>query len=520
MRTRASIVAAAVVWSLAACGGDDLVAPRPGQIRITTTTAGSGPGPDSYTLTLDDGAPTPIGANASLTLDADPGEHTLLLGAVPAPCSVEGGTSRTVTVTPEAATDIAYTVSCGPTPGTIAVTVATIGSLLDADGYTLTVDGGAPQPIGVNDALVVTGIEPGSHTLELADLALNCRVEGDNPVTVEAGDDHAAAVEFEVTCRAGVQRWTPVASGTPADLTSVWSPNDGTAFVVGERATRAGVEGQVLAFDGVRWSRQYSEADLRPRALWGTAADDVYLVGYGFFAAAARVLHYDGETWSTVEDFDREDVAGLVLESVWGSSATDVFVVGSADAGPFRRSLIYHFDGGGWLRMEVPGEVVPALLDVWGSGGTDVYAVGRDDMGEPGAGVVLHYGGAAWGPVLRVEGVTFNGVWGSGPDDVFAVGFLVVERDEQFFVSGVVWHYDGAAWSAMDLPEVGVLYEVWGTSGSDVYVVGEEGLILRYDGTDWEVTTQGAENLLSVWGGQPGEVLAVGNNGAIVRGVP
>ncbi len=186
------------------------------------------------------------------------------------------------------------------------------------------------------------------------------------------------------------------------------------------------------------------------------------------------------------------------------------------DVGPFRVSAIWHFDGGGWLRMTVPGPVQPALTDVWGSGGSDVYAVGRDEA----AGVILRYDGAGWGPVLQVDGVLFNGVWGSAPDDVFAVGFLVEERDDQFFVSGVVWHFDGTAWSPMDLPDVGVLYEVWGTSGSDVYVVGEEGLILRYDGTAWEPTTVGRENLLGVWGGGAGEVFAVGNSGTILLGEP
>jgi len=204
MRSRfVSTVAGAVVWSLAACGGDDLVAPPPGQIRVVTATTGAGPEPDGYTLTLDEGVPSLIGATATLTLDADPGNHTVLLGAVPAHCTVAGGPLRTVSVAVDEATDVAFAVSCGPTPGTIAVSVTTIGSLLDPDGYTLTVDGGRAQQVGVNGTLVVSDVEPGSHSLELTGVAPNCLVQGSNPVTVQVADEHAAAVEFEVTCRAG-----------------------------------------------------------------------------------------------------------------------------------------------------------------------------------------------------------------------------------------------------------------------------------------------------------------------------
>ena len=517
MRSRSfSIVAGAVVWSLSACGGDDLIAPRTGQIRVSVATTGAGPDPGPYTLTLDEQPPVPVAPTATITLDADRGEHAVALGGVPGHCSVEAGTTRTATVAEGVTAEVAFTVTCSPIPGSVGITVTTVGSLLDADGYLLRVDDREPEPIGVNDGVTIEGLAPGSHSVRLDGVAANCRVESDNPVAVEVTVDHAAAVAFAVTCHAGVERWTPMPSGTAADLTGVWSANDGTVIAIGERGTRTGVQGLVLGYAGGSWAPQYREDDLRPRGVWGSAADDVYLVGYGLLAEAARVLHYDGQSWASVADFDREDVAGQGLESVWGASASDVFVVGFEDVGPFRVSAIWHFDGGGWLRMEVPGPVQPELTDVWGSSGSDVYAVGRDEA----SGVVLRYDGSSWAPVLQVDGVLFNGVWGSGPDDVFAAGFLVEERDDQFFVSGVVWHFDGTAWSPMDLPDVGVLYEVWGTSGSDVYVVGEEGLILHYDGTGWERTTVGRESLLGVWGGGAGEVFAVGNNGTILHGEP
>lgn len=521
MQTRiVRLVMGAVAWGCASCGGDDLVDPQPGRIRVMTTTEGAEPDPDGYTVTLDGGESVPIAATASVELEAPEGEHTVALAGIAPQCVLEGDPQRSVLITESETIDVAYRVRCETTDGTLTIAVATTGRLLDADGYGVSVDGAAPVSVPANGSVLLADLTPGTHSVDLEGLALNCGVVGDNPVSIETVEDAPTTVTFAVECRAGVQRWRPVSSGTPADFTSVWSAGDGTAVAVGERSIRRGVEGQVLGFDGQRWVRQYTEEDLRPRAVWGTAPNDVFLVGYGFLAAAARVLHYDGSEWTTVHDFDREDVAGLGFESVWGSSDRDVFLVGFEDIGAFRISLIYRFDGGGWLRMEVPGEVLPALNDVWGSSGSDVYAVGRDEMVDPAAGVVLHYDGAAWSPVLQEDELTLNGVWGSSASDVFAVGFRVEERDEQFFVTGEVWHSDGGSWSRMDLPEVGVLNEVWGTAGDDVYVVGEDGLILHYDGSAWSATTQGSESLLGVWGGRPGEVLAVGINGTILSGLP
>ena len=520
MRSRTfSIVAGAVAWSLSGCGGDDLVAPRQGQIRVSVVTTGALE-PPAYTLSLDEQPPITVGPGVTIAFTADAGEHTVELGNIPEQCAAEDGTSQTVAVTPDATVEVTFTVTCAPIPGTISAAVTTVGSLLDADGYLLLVDDRAPEPIGVNAAVTIEDLAPGLHTVALDGIAPNCLVEGENPVNVEVTEDHAAAVAFEVTCRAGVSRWTPVPSGTEADLTGVWSANGGSPLAAGERDVRRGVEGVILRLDGGSWAPEHREDDLRPRGIWGSGPDDVYLVGYGFLASAARILHYDGSSWSSVSDFDREDVAAMGLEAVWGSSASDVFAVGFEDLGPFLGSAIWHYDGGGWLRMPVNGDVQPALTDVWGSGPADVYAVGRDDAAEPSAGVVLRYDGVLWNPVLQVEGVVFNGIWSSGPADVFAVGFLVEQVNEEFFVRGVVWHYDGSSWREMELPEVGVLHEVWGTSGSDVYAVGDDGLIVRYDGTAWTPTSVGQSTLLGIWGGAPGEVLAVGLGGTILRGVP
>jgi hypothetical protein len=102
-------------------------------------------------------------------------------------------------------------VSCGDddgtgleVTGTLEVVTTAVGDTLDADGYTLTLDGATSGAIGVNEVLTFSDLTAGSHSVELGDVAVNCGVGGSNPqtVTVDAGlTTHAI---FPVGCRAAL----------------------------------------------------------------------------------------------------------------------------------------------------------------------------------------------------------------------------------------------------------------------------------------------------------------------------
>jgi WD40 repeat protein len=93
-----------------------------------------------------------------------------------------------------------------PANGALRVAVATTGGDLDLDGYGLTVDGGPPHVVAGNGIVVITGLPPGQHELELSGVADNCAVSGPNPrsTTVTAGG--TTEVPLAVACVAtGVQ---------------------------------------------------------------------------------------------------------------------------------------------------------------------------------------------------------------------------------------------------------------------------------------------------------------------------
>ena len=59
----------------------------------------------------------------------------------------------------------------GPTEGALEVLASTTGSDLDPDGYTLSVDNGAAQPLPSNGADTVASLSTGTHTVTLAGVA-------------------------------------------------------------------------------------------------------------------------------------------------------------------------------------------------------------------------------------------------------------------------------------------------------------------------------------------------------------
>jgi hypothetical protein len=504
--------------------GDDLTGPRTGRIEIPSATAGQEPDPDGYTLSLDGRQGVPIGTAEGRTLTVDEGSHTLTLAGLAANCEVTGDRSRRVTVEAGATVPVNFAVTCSSTAGGIRIVTNTTGDGIDPDGYQIVLDAGEPHSIGTVDTLELNALEPGDHEVRLIAIADNCTVANGaiRSATVTAGV--VVEVEYQIACVAGIERWTPMSSGTEADLADVWGTSGTDVFTVGELGTEDEngfqLASLVFHYDGAAWSLQRRIRDVSLRGVWGASATDVWAVGFDFLDSDARVLHYDGTEWGIVPGFESDGIESLGLFAVWGSSATDVYTVGSAFDGELSFSLVFHFDGATWQRVTIPGDVRPSLADVWGSSSSDVYVVGVDQVVSPLTGTILHYDGGTWTPVLQEPELTLTSVWGSSASDVFAAGFTVTEVDDQFIVAGAIRHFDGQSWTPMPIPDTGVLQDLWGTAADDVFAVGEDGVILHFDGAEWTSTTPTDRTLLGVWGSGPADAFAVGNGGVILHGTP
>jgi hypothetical protein len=553
--------AMSLLW--AACGGGDIGAPRTGQVQVITTTTGVETDADGYAIILDARPGVSIGSNASSTLVAAEGKHTVELAGLSANCGVEAGTRRDVVVTANETVDVAFDVVCSSTTGGIHVVTATSGSQPDPDGYTVSLDQGTPQPIGTSGELTLGGLAAGAHTVGLSGVAANCTLQGDNPRTATVVAAQLTELTFSVTCVSVIgalavttstsgtsldpdgysvqiddrpgQPIGPSASVTIADLpagshTVLLAGVAPTCRVDGDNPRPAEITaGQTaaLAFTVIcetallSWNPIASGTRADLTEVWGSSPTDVFTVGEDDNdpapGGASLILHYDGVGWSR-----QLKLPSIGLRSVWGTSATNVFAVGFDFLASAAKIL--HFDGTGW--QDVPGlgstSEQFALAGVWGSSATDVFAVGSAFDGEFERALIFHFDGFSWQrmPVEGSVSPALSDVWGSSSRDVYAVG----RDDEVDPATGVVLHFDGSTWSPVLQEESLALSSVWASSATDVFACGFEvkelndgtfevkGTVRHFDGSAWSRMPLPTDRLLQeIWGTSAADVFAVGD---------
>ncbi len=95
-----------------------------------------------------------------------------------------------------------------------------------------------------------------------------------------------------------------------------------------------GHAGTILHWNGSAWSSVSSGTTVELHGIWGSGANDVWVVGH-----AGTVLHWNGSAWSGVTSGTTAD-----LSSTWGSRANDVWAVGSP-------TEILHWNGTAWSSL-------------------------------------------------------------------------------------------------------------------------------------------------------------------------
>jgi hypothetical protein len=291
--------------------------------------------------------------------------------------------------------------------------------------------------------------------------------------------------------------WSPMSSGTSANLLGVWGSASSDVFAVGyDDSANLAV---ILHYDGASWSAMTSGItdDVLLPGVWGSASSDVFAVGIDNSAGAGVIFHYDGSSWSPMTTGTTDDVT---LSGVWGSSSSDVFAVGDFDT-------FLHYDGASWSAMT--DGTSANLFGVWGSSPSDVFAVGTDSSWAVGA--ISHYDGSSWSPMTIGTTGALRRAWGSSSSDVFAAG-----------AAGTILHYDGSSWSSMTRKATIDLNGVWGASSSDVFAAGGysfgSGVLAHYNGSSWSAATNGlTAEMYGVWEGSASAVFAVGQNGTILQ---
>lgn len=111
-----------------------------------------------------------------------------------------------------------------PTTGGIQVTVVAAGPDVDADGFTITVDGSATKTVAAGATASFTQLSPGSHIVQISGVADNCQTDGSDTQTLTVTAGQNVSGTFSVGCDAIVAgSWSYstdfTLSGVPCTLT-------------------------------------------------------------------------------------------------------------------------------------------------------------------------------------------------------------------------------------------------------------------------------------------------------------
>lgn len=164
----------------------------------------------------------------------------------------------------------------------------------------------------------------------------------------EAGDSHYVEEDIwgyvnepPVILHWNGSSWTQMVNDANEDLNGIWGVSGSNVYAVGEGGT-------ILHYDGISWSQMTSGTTGDLRDIWGVSATNIFAVGGARVCSTGPtatcwvegiILHYDGISWSKMNIGSTP-----YLMDVWGRSSTDVYAVGFNGA-------FLHYDGKTWSSL-------------------------------------------------------------------------------------------------------------------------------------------------------------------------
>jgi len=299
---------------------------------------------------------------------------------------------------------------------------------------------------------------------------------------------------------AAEHNWVSMNSGTTQILNGIWGTAANDVYAVGYGGT-------ILHYDGSNWTRMTSGTTAMLSAIWGTSSTNLFAVGFEHGTFTGKILRYNGTSWSTMATLPNIELNGI------GGSGSYIYACGKDHT--FNRGVIYRKEGWNWIK-EYTSSYAENYNDIWGYS----YAGYQDYIYFAGKSEVLEYIPGLKDPTkLLFSGAdAFYGIWGSMSTgwDLVAVGgnpdYHNTYGDIRFHDLATD-HHDRTIYELF-------LADVWGVSNTDVYAVGgvmDRGRIIHYDGTSWKDTTTSTTGLNGVWGCSSTDFFAVGWDGTILR---
>ncbi|HEX6909374.1 MAG TPA: hypothetical protein VF142_03215 [Longimicrobium sp.] len=222
------------------------------------------------------------------------------------------------------------------------------------------------------------------------------------------------------------------------EISALWAADASTVYALENRWFHCsnppvvrGVTRLLRSADGGRtWTRVLDRRTdgVEPGAIWGSAPDDIYVVGYDHTAGSNVLLH----TRDGFQSYSKRHLA-RGIGRLWGVGPDSLFMAVHSSWGDttvISRSV----DGGvSWSDWTLIGL---AVAGIWGTA-TDVWAVGQTAW--PHRSVVLHStdGGVTWSDPEILPGFGLLHLRGTAADNVYAAGDAILR-------------FDGQRWREMD----------------------------------------------------------------------
>jgi len=223
--------------------------------------------PDGYTVWVDGSTSQAVATNGVVMFSGlAGGDHEVALYGIASNCSVStpdkgSNNPRGVSLVAGVGGSSDFSLACGSWGG-LFVTTNTTGVDLGG-GYSVTVDGGASQPIAANGNVTFTQLYAASHTVVLSGVAGNCTVNGPNAQQVNVSPGQTAAITFAASC-------APTGSGS-GTLTVTTNTTGSNPDADGYTVTVDGTASQTIATSG--GATFTVPAGVNPVALSGVASN-------------------------------------------------------------------------------------------------------------------------------------------------------------------------------------------------------------------------------------------------------
>lgn len=429
------------------------------------------------------------------------------------------------------------------TTGSLEITTTTTGPATHT-GYTVSIDGGTAEALGINHVLTRSDMATGSHVVQLSNLPAGCTVEGQNPRTVTVSAGETSAVDFAISCvpQIGSIRVTTTISGpAPAGYDLLLDGVSQGAIAASATHTIEGlaVGPHAVGLSGLPANCALAGANPQPTTVAAGVTTAVSFsvtctvppaqTGTLTIATTTTGSNLDPDGYQVAVDGGAAQPIGLQGSIVLANVAVgshSVVLTGLAPnctlAGPNPQTVSLLTGATVTLAFAVQcaavgpttGSISIQTITTGPSPDPDGYSYSLD--GQPtqpiGTNALIMLADLPAGShSIALAGLAANcTLEGQNPRSASVVAGQTVEVG--FAVTCATPTV--RQWTRMESGTDATLESVWAGAPSDVYAVGSTStgtVILRYDGRDWtpQAAPQGS-NLYGVWGSSPSDVFAAG----------